>query len=432
MTRKVTRRALLKGLGASAAMIPLLQSERTLAAAGAIKRFITVTWPNGVIQSDFYPTSPTLGTFGKTLAALQPFASKVLIPKGLNLQVVLDAMPDRTYDGHFTYPSLLTGTAQQKAEGRIGQGPSIDVAIQSSLAMAGYKAPALHLGVVSNGRDGNPTTWQAAAQPILPEVNPAVVFKSLFATPMMSGPAIDNTLLRRKSVLDFLTADLQGFTTRLGTDDRAKIDAHMTGIRELENLLTNAPPSVVAGGNCQIPTTAPVLGKDTPTQMQAMFDLAAIAIQCDAARVITMDLYDDGGADGNSFPWLNINDDYHKVAHAGSSGAASKTTIDGWIYKNVASMLAKLDASQEGAVTALDNTVVLVSNDMEDGASHYVGRIPFLMVGSCGGYFKTGRLVDLGKEPHNKLLTTICNAMGMNVTSYGDPKYAGTLPTLLM
>jgi len=411
MTGRLTRRALLKGLGASAAMIPLLQSEETLAAPGAIKRLITVTWPNGVIQSDFYPTSPTLGTFGKTLAALQPFASKVLIPKGINLQVVLDAMPSRTYDGHFTYPSLLTGTAQQKAEGRIAQGSSIDVAIQSSLAMAGYKAPALHLGVVSNGRDGNPTTWQAAAQPILPEVNPGTVFKTLFSTPKMSGPAIDNTLLRRKSVLDFLTADLQGFTARLGTDDRAKIDAHMTGIRELESLLTNAPPTVVAGGNCQVPTTAPVLGKDTPTQMQAMFDLAAITIQCDAARVITMDLYDDGGADGNSFPWLNVNDDYHKVAHAGSGGAASKT---------------------EGGVTALDNTVVLVSNDMEDGASHYVGRIPFLLVGSCGGYFKTGRLVDCKGEPHNKLLTTICNAMGMAVTSFGDPKYAGTLPALLM
>jgi hypothetical protein len=69
---------------------------------------------------------------------------------------------------------------------------------------------------------------------------------------------------------------------------------------------------------------------------------------------------------------------------------------------------------------------------MEDGASHYVGKIPFLMVGSCGGYFKTGRLVDCTGAPHNKLLTTICNAMGMNITSYGDPKYAGTLPSLLM
>jgi hypothetical protein len=61
-----------------------------------------------------------------------------------------------------------------------------------------------------------------------------------------------------------------------------------------------------------------------------------------------------------------------------------------------------------------------------------VGKIPFLLIGSCGGYFKTGRAVRYSKVPHNKLLATICNAMDVPVTSFGAPGYEGTLPDLLM
>jgi len=45
--------------------------------------------------------------------------------------------------------------------------------------------------------------------------------------------------------------------------------------------------------------------------------MAASRSPCDVTRVITIDLYDDGGGDGNNFPWLGISDDYHAVAHAG-------------------------------------------------------------------------------------------------------------------
>ncbi len=428
---RFSRRALLAGIGASAAMLPLLNAEPALGAGatGAPKRLVTIAWGNGIVPSDFYPQGSDI-TIGTTLASLAPFKSKMLMPIGLDMTCIIDAAGDRQYDGHFSYPSLLTGMAQQTHEGDTGMGPSIDQAIGDAITKSGVKlaAPVLNLGVkVNNGPA--PTTWRASGQKNTPEIDPFKLFTRLFAGASVPAPQLDLLRLRRQSILDFLGKDLTSFSTRLGTDDKLKIQAHLASIRDLETQLQAAAttPAVV----CTAPTM-PASGTklDTPTQMKLMFDLGALAIKCDMTRVMTYDLYDDGGADGNNFPWIGVSDDYHKIAHQGSTGYAAKMKIDGWIFSQIANLLTQLDATMEGGKTALDNSVVMTMNDMDEGANHYVGKIPFLLVGSCGGYFKTG-VQRYTKTPHNKLLATLCNAMDLPVTGYGDPKYTGTLPELL-
>jgi len=96
----------------------------------------------------------------------------------------------------------------------------------------------------------------------------------------------------------------------------------------------------------------------------------------------------------------------------------------------VALMLAKLDGAKEGDGTALDNTVVVTANDMEDGASHYIGKIPFVLIGSCGGFFKTGQFQKYSKVAHNRLLVSLLNAMDVPVTEFGLPGYGGPLTEL--
>ena len=143
-------------------------------------------------------------------------------------------------------------------------------------------------------------------------------------------------------------------------------------------------------------------------------------------------MYDDGGGDGNSFSWLGNNRDYHAVAHSGNGAATDKTKIDSWIYSKVARLVKQLDDAAEGGGTALDNSVICVGNGQEDGSSHQVWPIPFLLIGSAGGYFKTGRVVKYPeKHPHNKLLATVVTAMGYPVDSYGGVAgREGILPEL--
>ena len=110
--------------------------------------------------------------------------------------------------------------------------------------------------------------------------------------------------------------------------------------------------------------------------------------------------------------------------------ADKKTKIDNWIFSQVALMLAKLDGAKEGDGTALDNTVVVTANDMDDGANHYVGKIPFVLIGSCGGYFKTGRFLKYSKVAHNRLLVSLLNAMDVMVDTFGAAGYGGALTEL--
>jgi hypothetical protein len=97
----------------------------------------------------------------------------------------------------------------------------------------------------------------------------------------------------------------------------------------------------------------------------------------------------------------------------------------------VATLLAALDGTTEGSGTSLDNTLVLLCNDMREGNDHYSANIPFVMIGSCGGFFKTGQIVGFNSTPNNKLLTSICHAMGLQVTGVGESKYTGDLDSSL-
>jgi hypothetical protein len=49
---------------------------------------------------------------------------------------------------------------------------------------------------------------------------------------------------------------------------------------------------------------------------------------------------------------------------------------------------------------------------------------PFILAGGAGGYFKTGRMIDFaGDVPHNNLLVSLLNSMGVNATTFGDPAF---------
>ena len=105
--------------------------------------------------------------------------------------------------------------------------------------------------------------------------------------------------------------------------------------------------------------------------------------------------------------------------------------LTAWIMSNVANLASQLDAVQEPGGTALDNSILLTMSNMDEGANHFNGKIPITMIGSCGGYFKTNQVVRYTKGAHNKLLASICNAMGLMVPGIGAPQYVGLLPELI-
>jgi hypothetical protein len=437
---RFSRRALLRRLGASAAMLPLLHSERARAApdSGFPKRLITIAWSNGVAQPNFYPPGDD-PTQSDILLPLAPFKSKVLLPCGLDIQVMLD--DKRLYDGHFSYPSLFTGTYKNVGgQNGAATGPSIDQVVADAVAKQ-VNLPVPLLNVVVNGR---PTSAGPGGAKNTAETDPMRLFTTLFAGRAMPPAQLDVVRLRRKSVLDYVSQELAGFGAKLGTEDRTKVSAHLDSIRKLE-LELSAMPSPAA---CMAP--APGAAGDYQAKMKVFSDLVAMALRCDLTRAVSLVWADDGGSGPATMPFLGFNGaasglgEIHAIAHQGAAAYAQKIKIDTWYMTQLAYLAKLLDESIEAGGTALDHSVIAMGNDMAEGSFHSVNAIPFILVGGAGGALRTGRVVKLGKWnapgqywkagntgiAHNRLLATLAQALDVPGESFGDQRYPGTLPEL--
>jgi hypothetical protein len=440
---KYSRRAILKQLGLGAAFLPLLSTERARAATatGYPVRFIAVTWTDGVCPPNFYATGaagPLPATLPDTLQPLANWSSKLILFRSQNRQqspIDLKCMIDngQAYTGHASYPALLTGFIKVDGTKVSAAGPSIDQIFADNLATMGVTNAQLNVGCRPYSTY---TSYRADGTPNVQQTDPYKLFTSLFAGTTTSGTPLSTLLPRRKSVLDLVGAELTSFATNLGTDDRAKVQIHLDSIRSLENQLAAMPTT---SATCTAPTITPTgLNFKTitnyPDHVKFMSDLVAAAVICGKARSVTMDLIDNGGGNSLTFPWLNIpSPDFHAIAHQGSANYAQKSVIDKWFYQqSVAELVSQLAAAPEGNGTVLDNTVILVCNDMMEGANHSNGSIPYVLIGGGAGFFNTGRMVTLPNQvANNQLLTSILHAMGIGATSVGDPKYPGDLDSVL-
>jgi hypothetical protein len=431
-------------MGVGMGMLPMLNSERVVAATGGVaKRFIAITWTNGIVPDDFYPPAGALtAALPAILAPLEMWKSKVLSIRGKGTKTNTGGIDSKVmlssnaFGGHSAYPTLLTGSMR-------GATASIDNLINDSFKTAGYASPPLTLGL----RPGSSSTsWKAGGVKNSSETDPYRLYTRLFAgipanpppAGMPATPMADPLLARRKSVIDKLKPDLMNFAAKLGKDDQAKVNAHLDSIRSIELQLT-AGPTVAVGAGCRPPANTPAgltfgnNNQNFPDQFKLMTDIMAASVKCDLARTMTLDLIDDGGGNSLTFPTLNLSSpDYHAIAHKGSASYAQKTQIDAMFYKYVANLVGQLAANPEGGSTSLDNTVILCCNDMNEGSNHYVASLPYLVIGSGGGFFKQGTCVQLAANaPNNQLLTSICHAMGMTVAGVGDAAYTGDLDSVL-
>ncbi|HXI60142.1 MAG TPA: DUF1552 domain-containing protein [Polyangia bacterium] len=432
---RFSRRLFLRGIGASAAFLPLLESERARAAApgtGFPKRLITIAWGNGVALPSFYPAAddPTANTIMQPLASLK---DKVTMVAGLDYKLLLDS--GHTYDGHFTYPTMFTGTYKNTGgQSNTATGPSIDQVYSDAVA----KQVNLPMPLLNITAQGGSTSYRANGVRNTGETKAARLFTTLFANRPASGSSGPSPLtLRRKSVLDYVTEDVTSFGTRLGTADRMKIAAHLDSIRKLETQLS------AASNTASCMPVDPGNPADYPTSMKAFNDLVAMALRCDLTRSVSLTWADDGGSGPNSMPFIGVGD-VHGVAHQGAAGYPTKIKIDTWYMTQLAYLANALNATAEGSGTVLDNSLIIMANDMTEGSFHSVSAAPIVLVGSAGGALRAGRTVKVGTwagktgnywssgktgVPHNKLLASISNMLDVPTDAFGTG-FTGTLTEL--
>ncbi|HVU50526.1 MAG TPA: DUF1552 domain-containing protein [Polyangia bacterium] len=467
---RLSRRAFLRRLGASAAVLPLLDVERTPAAgpSGFPKRLVTIAWANGVAQSLFYPPGDD-PTESPILAPLAPVKSKVTLVVGVDLRLMVDG--GHGADGHFSGPCLFTGTYKNiGGQQCTATGASIDQVVATAAA-AQVQLPVPLLNICVQGASAS-TSYRADGSVNTGESDPVRLFNTLFASRALPPDQLAALKARRGSVLDYLTTELGSYGARLGTDDRVKVAAHLESIRQLEMSLAVAPadPTCVAAA-----PNEPGLPTDYQGAMKAFSDLVATALRCDLTRAVSLVWADHGGSEPYAMPFLNLGGsdlaigEVHAIAHLGPDGYPLKSRIDGWYMSQLAYLAQALDGTPEGAGTILDNSLLVMGNAQAEGSTHRVDDIPFVLVGRAGGALRAGRVVrtgawqgtpasawtgaprgvtpaelagaavsvapaaagaDRGSTSNNELLASISTLMDVPATSFGTG-YPGTLAALL-
>ena len=222
------------------------------------------------------------------------------------------------------------------------------------------------------------------------------------------------------SILDFVTEDAESLRNQLGARDRLKMDEYFQAVREIEARLkkyeTENKQTALAG---KMPPVG--MPKDRGEHIRLMGDMMVLALQTDMTRVATFMLANEG----SNRPYLEvgIQDGHHDISHHGKDPdkLEKKRQIDLFHTQQLAYVLKKMKATEDGNGSLLDNTMLLYGGGISDGNKHNHENLPILLAGRAGGSIDTGRLVRYPREtPLCNLYTAMLERMGCRAGAFGD------------
>jgi hypothetical protein len=435
----------LRGAGGAAIALPWLEAmapRRAQAATGPVKRFVVMFSANGTIPSAWAPTpgtSETDFTLSPILAPLEAHKADIVIVGGLEQKGGGGDGHQNGMGGMLTGQMLNSGPFAGVGAPPAGwpMGASVDQRIADGLAVP-TQLRSLELGVqVGSADNWGRMIYRAANQPLPPDDDPASVYGRVFSDLHTDTAVLARLRRRRKSILDGVGAQFTRLSARVGSADRQRVDAHLTAVQEIEKRLTT--DLVVNNPACKNPTVSAVSATANdafPMAGALQMDLLTMALACDITRVASLQW--SRSVSQTRFTWLNITQGHHDLSHRPDTepdAVANLTTINNWYAQQFAGLISRLKATPDGAGgTLFDNTLLLWCNELAKGNTHSRQGAPYVLAGSAGGALRTGRSLSYDGQglPHNNLLVSILNAMGVPDTTFGKPDWCtGPLTGLL-
>lgn len=424
---RFSRRAFAKATGLSLGFLPLLSTDRKgwAQSAAAPKRLVTMSWPNGVRASHWWPDStgtnytydaskgvtPTNFSFKglRMSEPLEPHRSDLLFFQGIGVNAS---------SGHESLPKLFN----------LGNGNTLDQHVAATLG-AKTKFRSLSLGAQKRDRRG---FVFRNGQGVTLENDPYKVFASLFSSGGIDPKLFEQQRASRKSVLDYVGKQLEGFGKTLGTDDRELVGFHLQNFREVEKRLTATDAQPTGERPASLPPNQfNVLDtRNFHRVMRAQMDLMALAFASDLTRVASM-ACSDGDAFHLLMPWLGPefepaatsgglgnNNNHHANSHKTTE---RHSTMQRWFAQQFADFIQTLkNTPSAGGGRVFDSTIVFVVNIMATGGGHRVTDLP-TFIAAGGNMFKTGRYLKR-KTDIRELHVSVANALGAPL---GGAEYPG-------
>lgn len=467
MIRSKNRRAFLRAVGAGFATLPffrLIEDSFAQSMGETLPlKFAGIYHPHGIAAELWaMKSSDTETAFDIAYqdCSLQPFDDAATYGKSFKSRILpiegIDLLSSA--NGHDSAGTILTGS-RIDGSARRPLNSSLDqfLAVEKGLgAETRVGSIALAVGSADLG-PGEALSFGTGGQPLAKIIDPTQAFNQLFAgfsagTDANAVAAAARQRKLGKSVVDFVRGDVTRLRGRLAPAEQAKLDQHLSALREIEKQFEDPDMSAA----CAVPTKPdaskfPKLQRynggepyfDVITNLH--IDLLAQAFACDITRFATLYMADLSYA-GNP---LGLPDDNHGgVAHTyagsalGSNGApvgagdpktwALLAKFNRYSYSKLARFMQKLDQ-----LGALDSTLIYAASDMGNPALHSTRNVPVLLAGGANGKFKMGRRLKLKADcpssnpwcsettadftamTNSKLLVSIAQAFGVQIDKFG-------------
>jgi len=437
----ISRRTVLRGLGAAVALPWLEATVPTAAAAaaatgssGAPLRLAFFFVPNGMHMPDWIPAEE--GPLDKLPAITAPLAehkSHLTILSGLTLNGGR-ALGDGPGDHARCVASYLTGAHPHKTDGKnIKNGISIDQAAAEAVGKH-TRFPSLELGTEPSSQGGrcdsgysclytSNMSWRSATSPMTKETNPQALFDRLFGT----GESAEDDRGKarrsryRQSILDLVSEEAQSLHKRLGMADRRKLDEYLYAVRQIERELASAEKlTTTEAGVSDFPRPAGV-PKDFADHIRLMMDLMVIALQTDSTRVMSY-MFTNAGSN-RSYPNIGVPAGHHNISHHGNNAEkqAQISNINRYHASIFCHFLDRLAATREGDGTLLDHSMVMYGSGLADGNRHAHHDLPILLAGSGCGTVRPGRHLRYPDEtPLTNLYLGMLHRLGHEADKFSD------------
>jgi hypothetical protein len=442
-----SRRDLLKVAGSTLLVPAFLQRAFAQPAPTAPPNLVLLMQTNGTNQKNFWPTGADFDSpiLHRLLADPQLRAKTTLI-KGVEFQKI-DSPSGNGHDWGFH--GLYSGyDSVDEAGASYGGGPSLDQIIVREVGFAG-RFKNIHCGVhavnykaVNAGRLSFSASGRNQQLPC--ELDLYALYEKVFGSADAAADPgrAQRRLLQRRSVLDAVAGDLQTLQTRLGPSQRGKLDIHLTALRDFEQRLSNTLLSSSVACRAAKPSQLGVSSggqgneANAPVLLRLFMEFIATTVACNMVGVLSFQF--GRGGDHFHYDWLSIPgmpaDAHDLVAHQDNGDPEIErinTEIKKWYTELVSDLARRLaEFPQADGKSALDNSLLVWGNEIATGP-HGMSDIPIVLIGNAAGRIKrTGYVVDVGSQPHQRLGTTVLNLMGRAARGFGGLPDCGVLQGL--
>ena len=282
---------------------------------------------------------------------LEPVKQHVSVLTGFANENAIDSVPGDHARGTGSF--LTCVPVRHTAGNDIYNGISMDQVAAQALGEQ-TPLPSVQIGIQPGGNTGDCTAgyscaytrnlaWADERTPLPNITNPAVLFDRMFGADDGLSPAARALRAQlRASVLDEVRDEAALLSTRLGRNDRLKLDQYLTAVREVE-LRSNA-----LGGSCG-GAERPPADVSYAEHVAVMTELMALGLECDITRVITFML--GPGGSNQTYDFLGVPAAHHQISHHQNDekNIADLVTIANWEVAQFAALVERLAATSDGS-----------------------------------------------------------------------------------